>query len=486
MPPSPAPVIVWLRDDLRLADNPALAAACATHAPLLCVFVMDRESSGIRPPGGASRWWLHHSLTRLAAAITEIGGRLDILSGPAGALLPALARASGAGAVFWNRRYGVAEIAVDEAVKAELAAQGIRTASFNSHLLTEPWEVRTKSGGEFKVFTPFWRACLEERHWPLPLPEPKHLLAAEWPRSAPKSLPLAALNLLPVKPDWSAGLASFWQPGEIGAQARLARFLDQGIDNYGNDRNRPDLPNVSSLSPHLRFGEISPRQIVRSVEAAQAAGLIKPDDAAKFLSEIGWREFSYHLLYHHPNLATVNFSRRFDAFPWAETNAALLQAWQKGQTGYPIVDAGMRQLWQTGFMHNRVRMVTASFLTKHLMIDWRVGENWFWDTLCDADPANNPASWQWVAGSGADAAPYFRIFNPVLQGEKFDPNGDYVRQFVPELDRLPAQYIHEPWDAPPAVLRQAGVRLGSDYPRPVVEHGFARDRALAAFAELGK
>ena len=344
--------------------------------------------------------------------------------------------------------------------------------------------MKTNSGGAFKVFTPFWRACLAQRRWRLPLSAPALLSGAEYPDAAPKRTPLDALGLLPSKPDWSSGLAQSWQPGEAGAQARLARFMDHGLANYGTDRNRPDLPKTSNLSPHLRFGEISPQQIVRVVEMAEAAGTASAGDVAKFLSEIGWREFAFHLLFHQQSLATRNFNARFDSFPWAAADTALLKAWQRGQTGYPLVDAGMRQLWQTGTMHNRVRMVVASFLTKHLRMDWRIGEQWFWDTLCDADPANNPASWQWVAGSGADAAPYFRIFNPMLQGERFDPHGDYVRQFVPELDRLPERWIHQPFEAPSEVLRQAGVKLGHTYPLPIVDHSRARQLALAAFASL--
>ena len=485
MSSSARPAIVWLRDDLRLADNPALDHAVASGAPLLCVYIFDEQSAGLRALGGASRWWLHHSLARLGTQMAALGGRLDILAGQAGEVLPGLVQASGAQAVTWNRRYGTAEIALDRKLKAELTASGVKVASFNSHLLLEPWEVKTKTGGDFKVFTPFWRACLAGRHWPAPLPAPAHLEAAPFPATGPQPQSLASLGLLPVSPDWSGGLAAQWQPGEAGARELLARFLDHGIHNYGLDRNRPDLPNTSNLSPHLRFGEISPRQIVQSVEAAHAAGKARVADAEKFLSEIGWREFAYHLLFHHPDLSTRNFSARFDAFPWQAPDPALLKAWQRGQTGYPVVDAGMRQLWQTGTMHNRVRMITASFLTKHLMIDWRIGENWFWDTLCDADPANNPASWQWVAGSGADAAPYFRIFNPVLQGERFDPQGDYVRRFVPELAQMPDKWLHQPWQAPADVLHRAKVQLGQSYPVPIVDHNLARERALAAFATLG-
>ena len=475
------PAIVWFRDDLRLADNPALAAAVETGAPLVCLYIYDPANPSLRPLGGASRWWLHHSLERLGQALARLGGRLDIRSGPSRAVLEETIAASGATSVFWNRRYGKGEIALDSAIKAALTSRGIQVASSNSHLLVEPWEIKTKTGGEFKVFSPFWRAALAWRGWSRPHSPPRRIASAN---ILPSAVPLASLGLLPHKPDWSAGLRQEWTPGEAGAQARLTTFLDQGAANYGIDRNRPDLPKTSNLSPHLRFGEISPRQVVAVIQDGSAAGRIRTADAEKFLSEIGWREFAYHLLYHHPELATRNFAGRFDAFPWGKPDQAHLVAWQRGQTGYPIVDAGMRQLWQTGTMHNRVRMITASFLTKHLMIDWRVGESWFWDTLCDADPANNPASWQWVAGSGADAAPYFRIFNPVLQGERFDPEGSYVRRYVPELAEMPDAYIHHPWEAPTEMLKRAGIALGRDYPKPIVDHGWARERALSAFGSL--
>ena len=482
----PCPALFWLRDDLRLSDNPALCAAMATGAPLLCVYILDETSPGLRRLGGASKWWLHHSLKALAAALAAKGGRLDIFQGEAGPLVSSLAKACGASSMFWNRRYGQGEIALDSGLKARLRGMGLAVQSFNSHLLHEPWQLQTKSGGPFQVFTPYWRAAMAQRGWPTALAAPDALVAAPYPADAPARVALSDLALLPSRPNWAKSLEPEWQPGEAGAQARLARFLDSGIDNYSEDRNRPDLPGKSSrLSPHLRFGEISPRQIVQAAEDSARRGQARQSDADKYVSEIGWREFSYHLLYHQPDLATRNFAPRFDAFPWSDVPVTLIKAWQQGRTGYPIVDAGMRELWQTGTMHNRVRMITASFLTKHLMADWRIGEAWFWDTLCDADPASNPASWQWVAGSGADAAPYFRIFNPVLQGQRFDPQGAYVRRFVPELAALPDTWLHKAWEAPPEILARAGIRLGRDYPHPVVDHATARNRALAAFAQLG-
>lgn len=483
---NPSPVIVWFRDDLRLDDQPALHGACAGGAPVLCVYVHDEESADLRREGGAARWWRAHSLARLARELAAIGGRLDIFRGAAAQVIPALAAGARASAAHWCRRYGAAEIAVDSQVKTILTQAGVKAASFNGALLVEPWEVRNKTGGEFKVFTPFWKAALAQGPFADPLPAPARILAAPLPETGPRPVALDDLGLSPTKPDWSGGLAAEWTPGEAGARARLTAFLDHGIGNYGEDRNRPDLAHVSRLSPHLRHGEISPRRVFHAVEEARDRGEADARDVAKFVSELGWREFSHHLLYHWPDLATRNFSRRFDAFPWETPPRGHWRAWTRGRTGYPIVDAGMRELWTTGYMHNRVRMIAASFLTKHLMVDWREGEAWFWDTLCDADAANNPASWQWVAGSGADAAPYFRIFNPVLQGEKFDPDGDYVRRHVPELAGLPARFIHRPWDAPPIVLKEAGVKLGASYPHAIVDHGLARERALEAFSRLSE
>jgi len=472
---SKSPALVWLRDDLRLADQPALSAAAASGRPVLCLYLFDNGDSAGRALGGASRWWLHHSLAALAGALEKIGGRLDILHA-AHRDLPSIAASLDAAEVYWTRRYGGPEIACDKAVKAALLGAGIPVHSFNGQLLREPWEVTTKSGGPMKVYTPFWRAHRALGPIAPPLPAPTALKAAPWPSAAPARCALGDLGLLPTAPDWAGGLRECWTPGEDGARARLASFLGSGLRGYADERNRPDKPSTSRLSPHLRFGEISARTILHAVAHREAAASAITDDAAKFLAEIGWREFAYHLLFHNADLATRNYQPRFDAFPW-RTDAKALRAWTIGRTGYPIVDAGMRELWRTGFMHNRVRMIVGSFLVKHLLIDWRAGEQWFWDTLCDADPANNSASWQWVAGCGADAAPYFRVFNPVLQGEKFDPAGDYVRRFVPELAHAPAKFIHKPWEAPGLLAR--------DYPAPIVPHGDARERALRAFKTLG-
>lgn len=478
------PVVVWFREDLRLSDNEALTAAVAAGAPVLAIYILDDKSEDLRPLGGASRWWLHHALARLAADLEARGGRLDILRGASASLVAALARSADAREVHWSRRIGAAERAIDGALKDELARTGIVARSHDGLLLHRPWELTTKTGGPFRVYSPFWRALQQQPEPASPLPAPSRVPAATWPKGAPGRVTLEALGLLPKKPDWAGGLRATWTPGEDGARTLLHAFLDGPVAHYADERDRPDRPSTSRLSPHLRFGEISPRQVWHAAKHAAAAAPKLARNVEKFLSELGWREFSYHLLFHNPDLARRNFNPRFDAFPWRTPDGAKLRAWQRGLTGYPIVDAGMRELWTTGFMHNRVRMIVASFLIKDLMIDWRVGEDWFWDTLCDADPANNAASWQWVAGSGADAAPYFRVFNPILQGQKFDPEGRYVATFLPELAGLPPKHIHAPWEAPNNVLSRAGVVLGKTYPEPIIDHGEARDRALAAFQSL--
>jgi deoxyribodipyrimidine photo-lyase len=480
-----SPSLVWFRNDLRLADNPALLAAAEHGGPVLCVYVLqdDAATPKTRAIGGASRWWLAGSLRALKADLMALGGDLAIVRGDAAELVPRLAALIGASAVFWNRRYAKAETDVDTAIKAGLVDNGIAVKSFNAHLLNEPWTIASKVGGPLKVYTPYWRAVLAKGPPELPKPAPATIRGCA--DNVPGSLAIDDLGLEPTKPDWAGGMRAEWTRGEAGAKARLQRFLEHGLDGYGEGRNRPDLPSTSKLSPHLRFGEISVRQCWHAAEQAHASGLTRASDADLeiFLKELVWREFSYHLLHHNPELAHTNYTPRFDAFPWRDDNVALA-AWQRGMTGYPIVDAGMRELYATGWMHNRVRMIVGSFLVKHLLTDWRRGEEWFWDTLVDADPASNAASWQWVAGSGADAAPYFRIFNPIIQGEKFDPDGVYVRHWVPELARLPNSVIHKPWTAPPMILGAADVRLGASYPKPVVQHEAARDRALDAFKSL--
>lgn len=480
----PSPALCWFRDELRLADNRALEAAVASRAPLIAIYVLDEESPGLRPLGGAARWWLHHSLDALGKRLEQFGASLTLLKGPAATVVPAFAKACRAGLVTWSRRYGEAERGLDATIKASLTHAGIVAESFCDRLLAEPWELKTQSGTPFRVFTPFHRALSGLGAPPAPLPAPRRIEGLPR-RSLPNDagiVDLVALGLLP-RIAWDAGLAECWQPGEDGAQARLEAFVENGLAGYAGGRDRPDQPHVSRLSPHLRFGEISPRQIWQRMAKAEASGTTQ--DRSKFLSEVGWREFSYHLLYHNPDLATRNFAARFDAFAWVDARLELA-AWQRGRTGVPIVDAGMRELWHTGYMHNRVRMIVASYLVKHLLIDWRHGERWFWDTLVDADPANNPASWQWVAGSGADAAPYFRVFNPVLQAAKFDPDGHYIRRWVPEIAAIPVPHLFKPWEAPAMLLQSASVTLGKTYPLPLVGLDAGRERALAAFAGLPK
>jgi len=472
------PALVWFRKDLRVADNPALCAALARGGPVIGLYVL--EDGRPLSPGGAQRWFLHHALDALSDRLARLGVPLVLRRGDPGREVSALVEATGAGAVFWNRRYAADEIAEDKNVKASLVAAGVEAQSFNGSLLREPWDVKTKTGGPFRVYTPFWNALrsLGPGRDLLPSPTKKGRAAGH-----PPSLALRDLGLLPTKPNWARAFPDCWRPSEAGAHAALEEFLSGAARHYGEDRNRPDLQGTSRLSPHLAVGTISPIEVWRRTVAAIEVGAVPDAEGWKFLSEIAWREFSYHLLYFNPQMATAPLRPEFGRFPWRE-DAAALSAWRRGMTGVPIVDAGMRELWRTGWMHNRVRMIAASFLVKNLLIDWREGERWFWDTLVDADAANNAASWQWVAGSGADAAPYFRIFNPVTQGEKFDPDGAYVRRYVPELAALPAETIHQPWTASEQALNRAKVDLGSTYPAPVADPGETRKRALAAYDEM--
>jgi deoxyribodipyrimidine photo-lyase len=492
---------LWFRQDLRLADNAALAAALARGGPVVPVYILDVAGEGRWTLGGASRWWLHHSLASLDADLRRRGSRLVLARGDSGAELRRLVKATGAAAVYWNRRYEPVVRARDAELKGALVAEGLEAKSFNSALLFEPHTIQNKQGRPFQVFTPYWRHCCA-----LPFPEPMKSetgaipAPTTWPTagggggSADGVVELAELGLLPKIP-WDAGFSQMWTPGEAGAWARLKRFLKderEGVHAYDEARNLPDRDGTSGLSPHLHFGEIGPRQIAAAVCAlGKASGLDPASNGARvYLSEIGWREFAYHLLFHFEHTPERPLRADFERFPWAkDVDGEKLRAWQRGRTGYPIVDAGMRQLWATGWMHNRVRMITASFLVKHLRLPWQAGAAWFWDTLVDADLASNTLGWQWSAGCGADAAPYFRIFAPVTQGEKFDGAGRYVRRWVPELAKLPDKFIHAPWTAPASVLEYAGVRLGSaaeggSYPRPVVDHATARAEALAAFKAL--
>jgi deoxyribodipyrimidine photo-lyase len=478
-----SPTLLWFRQDLRLQDNPALNAAAARGGAVIPVYVFDELSELKWRSGGASRWWLHHALAALDDSLRALGSRLVLARGDSGESLRKLIRQTGAGAVYWNRRYEPASIARDAKIKAELSAEGLEVKSFNSALLNEPHTIKNKSGGPFQVFTPYWRHCLT-----LPVAPPVKFTATALraPVKWPDSFDLARLGLRP-RSGWDAGFYATWTPGEASAAKRLKQFTVRAMDGYDDDRNLPARDGTSMLSPWLHFGEVSPRQIWAAVQAkSKQTGVFPPSNGARvFLAEIGWREFAYHLLYHFPHTPERPLREEFSDFPWAEDKRGVkLRAWQRGLTGYPIVDAGMRQLWHTGWMHNRVRMVVASFLVKHLRLPWTSGAAWFWDTLVDADLASNTLGWQWSAGCGADAAPYFRVFAPVLQGEKFDASGDYVRRWVPELARLPAGHLHAPWEAPLHVLAEAGVRLGDNYPHPIVDHAKARAEALAAFKQL--
>lgn len=462
--------LVWLRRDLRMHDNPALAFATQNHESVIPVYILEKQVLG-----AAQGWWLHHSLKALQDSLEKAGLGLCLQQGEPLSVLGALIKAHTVEAIYWNRCYEPATIAHDKSLKSTLLAEGLDVQSFNGSLLNEPWTVLNQQGSWFKVFTPFWRQATKQ----LVIPS-EAFLNTEVIYPKPQSDNLADWELLPVSPNWAHEFGLLWKPGEAGAIENLEQFISNDLQSYREDRNIPSIAATSHLSPHLHFGEISPWQIWRVIAEAKKDRQANLASIEHFLSELGWREFAQYLLYHFPKLPSENFKPAFDAFPW-DKNAALLKCWQQGQTGYPIVDAGMRELWRTGFMHNRVRMITASFLIKDLFIDWRSGADWFMYTLVDADLANNSAGWQWVAGSGADAAPYFRIFNPVLQGEKFDPDGEYVRRWVPELEKVPKKWIHKPWEAPKGTL---DICLGEDYPYPVVDHALARQYALENYKRL--
>ncbi len=463
--------ICWFRQDLRLADNYALTHA-AQKGDIIPVFILDEED---RELGGASKWWLHHSLKALEKSL----GGLIFMRGKPLECLKKLAKISETDRIYWNRSYEPHSVARDKTIKAHFKSEGFEVKSFCGSLVREPWESETGSGGPYKVFTPFWKQNIA-KGLPAPIPAPNFKLAT-LPKMGDQ---LDAWNLLPTNPDWADGWHYMWVPGETGAANQLDRFLENGLLGYGELRNRPDLPHhCSHLSPHLHFGEISPRQVCAKANFTADQNFAVEKDVAKFIAQIGWRDFSNHLMFHFPEITKRNWKPAFDNYPWVE-NPEQLKAWQRGQTGYPMVDAGMRELWHTGYMHNRIRMLVASFLVKHLRIHWSAGEAWFWDTLLDADMANNKASWQWVSGSGADAAPYFRIFSPISQGPKFDPNADYVRKWCPELKDLPNKYIHTPFEAPFGELAMAGVKLGETYPQPIVDHKKAREAALAGYQHV--
>jgi len=473
--------IVWFRNDLRLTDNPALSEALASAQTVLPVYIHAPDEAGIGSLGSASRWWLHHSLLELSASLAKRGAELVIMQGDSLSSLRALAATSKAAAIYWNRTYEPTLVKRDTLLKHELRQQGLLVKSFPGNLLIEPWDIQTKNGGPFKVFTPFWRACQALlAAVPTPLPAPKKITSA---RHDFHSLSIPELKLIPTIP-WAEGFAKRFVPGEAAALQRLSDFLDAPVTDYAQMRDRPDHDGTSRLSPHLHFGEISPRQAL----SAAAARALDPDFAGRargtdsFLREIGWREFAQHVLYHFPHTSTEPLDPRFKDHAWRSDPTALL-AWQRGLTGIPLVDAGMRELWHTGWMHNRVRMIVASFLTKNLGVHWLEGAAWFLDTLVDADLASNTLGWQWTAGCGADAAPYYRIFSPVLQSERFDPERVYLRRWLPELAALPDAWIHKPHEAPAEILTAARVRLGRDYPLPIVDMKSSRARALTTWQE---
>lgn len=467
-----APLVIhWFRQDLRLSDNPALRVAI-NRGTVLPIYILDNQNAKECDIGAASKWWLHHSLAELNHAL---GGALSLYQGNPIEILAQLIERLNVSEVYWNRCYEPWQIQRDEEIKLALKAKGIEVRSYNGSLLWEPWDIKKPDGTPYKVFTPFYRkGCLQAPMPREPIPKPDE---AEYLGDVESRLDLDSLGLLP-KIRWDKGFEDQWEMGENGAHKRFQAFIKTGLAQYKEGRNLPAKPYVSRLSPYLHFGEISPNQLWYAVQSIADSA-----DVDHFCSELAWREFSYSQLYYHPTLPTKNLKQTFDLFPWVEDKAAL-KAWQTGNTGIPMVDAGMRELWQTGFMHNRVRMIVASFLVKNLRLHWHQGERWFWDTLVDADLANNSASWQWVAGCGADAAPYFRIFNPVIQGQKFDSEGDYVRHFVPEIALLPNKYLFNPWDAPESILQEAKVTLGEDYPKPIVDLKASREAALLAYKML--
>ena len=471
-----SPTVLWLRQDLRLADNSALAAAIEAGGPIIPVFIWAPEEAGSWAPGAASKWWLRQALASLSEALGVRGGKLVLRQGDSLVELRSIIKQTGAKAVYWNRRYESPLRELDAAIKRSLRQEGIDTQSFNSALLNEPHTTSTGAGLPYKVYTPYWKSVKDR---PLPELARPDFEKLYFLKQMPESQDLDALDLLP-KISWDDGFYKRWDVSERAAMQRLEDFLEKRVQDYAEDRDRPDMDGTSCLSPYLHWGQIGPRQIAHKLTE-------KYDLRAKgpqvYIKEVYWREFAYNVLYHFPHTADTPLRQEYANFPW-QHDAATLEAWQKGRTGYPIVDAGMRQLWETGWMHNRVRMIVSSLLVKHLLHNWHEEAKWFWETLVDADLASNTLGWQWSGGCGADAAPYFRVFNPIIQGKKFDPDGDYVRRYVPELKDLDTEYIHTPWEAPQAVLVDAGLSLGEDYPEPIIDHKKGRARALAALDQF--
>ena len=471
-----SPLIYWFRQDLRIKDNPTLTAAAQTGRPIICVYILDQNQNNHWPNGAATLWWLHHSLFRLSESLKALNIKLILRKGSVIEELDNIVQSTGAESLYFTRHYEPYNSDLESQINQHFSDQ-IEVKRFRGYLLYEPEAIRTGKDEPYKVFTPFYRCCLKTSTPGAPVRTPKNLISYK------KRIASDRLNdwkLLPKAPNWAKGFNEYWVPGELGAHENLKDFITYSGNKYPVLRNRPDVTGTSRLSPHMHFGEISPRQIWTAIKNSPK---ILEHNGEAYLRQLIWRDFAYHLLVHWPDFPEKPFRKEFNKFPW-KTDTKSLQVWQQGNTGYPIIDAGMRELWKTGWMHNRVRMIVASFLIKDLLIPWQQGEEWFWDTVVDANLANNAASWQWVAGSGADASPYFRVFNPVLQGEKFDPIGDYVREWVPELKHIPKKYIHSPWLAPEDILIKAKITLGKNYPHPIIDHSFARDRALAAYKKL--
>lgn len=466
-------VIHWFRQDLRIADNPALSYS-VKKGVVLPIYIFDNKNPGEFEVGSVSRWWLHHSLSSLSQSLNK---NLCVYIGDPKKILIDLIEEHNIKAVYWNRCYEPWQIKRDIQIKKVLDAHNTESKSFNGSLLWEPWDILKADGTPYKVFTPYYRnGCLRATIPRVPISKPSKL---KYFSDAINKTSINKLSLLP-KHGWYKKLETHWNIGEEAAQSKLKKFSSNNLTNYKKGRDFPSFNSVSRLSPHLHFGEISANQAWYAAKKNE-----DNDDLDHFLSELGWREFSHSLLYHFPELPQKNFQTKFNHFPWLEDKEKL-ERWQKGLTGYPLVDAGMRELWQTGYMHNRIRMIVGSFLVKNLLQHWQHGEKWFWDCLADADLANNSAGWQWVAGCGADAAPYFRVFNPITQGKKFDPSGVYTRKFIPELKRMPDKYLFNPWEAPIHVLDEAGVNLGKDYPKPIIDIKLSRERALQAYQSLKK
>lgn len=469
--------LIWFRKDLRLQDNPCLEAALKAKKEIIPVFIWNKEEGGQWSPGAASRWWLHHALKSLTTDIAKHGGHLILRKGKAEEILPELIDGMGIDTVYYGRTYDPAGLATQNAVEVELSKKPCSVESFNTSLLQDPWEIKNGSGRPFQVFTPYWRKCRSSIYKDILIYSPDQL---NFSNSLPDSLSVDQLELLPEH-DWHLKLSNHWDVSESAAHKLIERTAEEVTRSYETARNIPSKDGTSRLSPYLAWGLISPRQICKAVLTSDNEGGFRGEN--KYLVEIGWREFSYHLLYHFPQIPDQPLREKYAAFPW-RSDLDQLKSWQFGRTGYPMVDAGMRQLYETGWMHNRVRMVVASFLVKHLLLSWQDGARWFWDTLVDADLASNTQGWQWAAGCGADAAPYFRIFNPITQGEKFDGKGEYARKWIPSLNELPSKWIFKPWEAPPDLLLVSDVFLGTNYPHPCVDHKYGRERALSALASL--